>query len=283
MFVFPGIPSFIARIPSPLFIWRSVSISYLPMVLHVEILGLPGSGKTTVRHKLCGMNHPAVLAAEEAYKIALCRLVYPSCSWSVCRYVPQTVLNKFRFLQPRLLNTPATERHREFYSVATNAVTTYTDDDSRQTTVATWLERLVQEYDAISRTFSPADTVIFDEGFLQRSLSLFCPPHPTTTLQQKHVQEYVSTMPTPALIVVLDVSVEVSRERMASRENGVPSSYTHLSQVQLQQSLNRMQTYINHVTALSRDADIPLVRIENERQVESTVQQIHQVLPQPDR
>lgn len=253
------------------------------MVFHVEMLGLPGSGKSTVRNDLCMISPHGIISAEEAYKIAFCRLIYPNYSWSVCRHVPQTVFNKLLSLQIRLSATPANERYGDFYSVATDAITTYSDDDSRQVTVQTWLEILIEKYDAISRTFSPQKTVIFDEGFLQRSLSLFCPPYPATPLKKKYIKQYLSSMPTPDLIVILDVSAEVSHERMSSREIGAPSSYTHLTQVELQQSLDRMRAYINYVAEMSEDSNIPLFRINNEGQIKNTVQQIHQVLLQTER
>lgn len=253
------------------------------MVFHVEMFGLPGSGKTTVRNDLCRMNPPATISAEDAYKIAFCRLIHANYSWSACRHVPQTVFNKLLFLKTRLSATPANERYHNFYSVATDIITTYSDDDSRQTTVRTWLEILLQKYDAILRTFSPTNTVIFDEGFLQRSLSLFCPPHPTTSLEKKYIQQYVNSMPSPDLIVILDVSAEISRERMSSREIGAPSSYSHLSQAELQQSLDRMETYINYVADISECLNIPLLRINNEGQIKNTVQQIRRVLSQSNR
>lgn len=249
------------------------------MVAHVELFGLPGSGKTTVRDRVCKKRHSRSLPAPDAYKIALCKLIYSGRSWSLCQYIPQSLLQRLRFLQTHIIAENVTERYQEFHSVATNIIMSCTEEKDRQSTAIVWLKKLIKEYDAISRTLFSSNIVVFDEGFLQRSLSFFCPPHPSTSLSETQIKNYVDTMPTPDLVVVLDISTDVSCERMASRESGIPSSYTHLSQKQLQESLNRMESYIEHIKTVVEDTNIPLICVKNEESLDRTLQQIHQALP----
>lgn len=253
------------------------------MVRHIELIGLPGSGKTTVRDRLSTTSDTNLLSAPTAYKIALCKLICSGKFCCLCQYVPKSVMDKIQLIYNRLVTESGAERYSEFYSVANNIIMRHTQNEDRRRTATKWLQKLLREYDTISRAFLPPKTVIFDEGFLQRSLSFFCPPHPSTSPNTNHIQSYVDTMPHPDLVITLKVSTQTSYERMHSRSSGVPSSYSDLSRDQLNQSIERMDSYIEQVSTVVQSANIPLISVENEGSLERTLQYIRQELSKMEK
>jgi thymidylate kinase len=118
------------------------------------------------------------------------------------------------------------------------------------------------------------DIVLLDEGFLQRGNAIFCPPTASKEMGYDAVQKYLQAIPTPDLIVLLDISVTESEKRINRRDDGPPRSFSGQNRSEILDRLNRMKRFTEYVRSAAQELSIPISCIENEGPMEDTVAEI---------
>lgn len=241
---------------------------------HVELFGLPGSGKTTLAERL-GAERDGVYEFRDGYTTAVCDALTPGAFSAPCRRLPIRAVDALADAFG-VRATPADQ----FIETARSLVERYTDNHERRSTVMGWVRDFAVRHATANERLGQRSTLLCDEGYLMRGNAVFCPANPTAELEFDRVDQYLSLAPRPDLVVLLDIPIAVSRRRMRVRESGPPASMAGQDEYEQARRLERMQKYAEHAYE-TLDADgIRCLRFRNDEQsIEDTTARLTEALP----
>lgn len=193
----------------------------------VEFLGPPGAGKSTLRRALLGATAGRAESAEAALLSALRRSRDDRLWRLFARLAPEPLARSFAlpaFHRSRL-RVQAEARYREERPGALEPPARSDSfaamDPPARARALTWLRGTASSWQAISDSAPPDACVVFDEGFLQRSLTLFAVPERCELApDEPALRDYLARNPSPALAVEVVASPGTCLARMARR--GLP-------------------------------------------------------------
>ena len=266
--------------------------------IHVEVVGLPGSGKTTVSKKACkrrrkdtgktGQTRTRMCMWSYAYPVALCRRISPIQTDLFCRQLfPRFIHPVGQRLPNNLIsyiksgakteNKDGTDDYSsDFLRLSKQLADKYTEDNNRRTKVVEMIDNRLTECDIMDAELSDDVVVLFDEGFVQRTHSIFCPPKPLQDIERDDLRQYLSAMPEPDFVVFLDVTPELAEKRMQSRKDGYPDSYSHMNTDEILSNLKRTEKCFDTVASILSEMDIQVARIENTETPEGAAEELRE-------
>lgn len=232
-----------------------------PAPVVIEFAGTPGSGKTTVaRHAadlLRAMGRtpatPVQLARDLAARGLVGRLAAAAPDrlrrrllWAVY-LVESTVAGVWSVLRrPALAATLLAQRRRPATSM------------TRRRGVVRWFLRHAGTERLFRRRAIEGEVLLADEGYLHRAVQLFASE--TERGVKDQLQRYVSAIPVPDLVVVVDTPVELCLERIEGR--GVWDRWQGRPDA-LRSFLENAEATLVVTTAAAHDAGIDAVRVDN--------------------
>ena len=236
-----------------------------------ELLGLPGAGKTTIMNQDVE-RESGVYDMYTGGKIALCRQYIPVCICPISRGIPTKLFNiisdKFYESLRRY------ELNGEFIQISERYVDEYTHNEKRRRTIKRWVRRTSLYRGVIDKNLGSNEAVVWDEGFLQRALSIFSPPSPESDISSAPIAQYVTAMPDPDCVFIFDIPVWQSKSRMKKKTGGMPAAYRSLDEKSLNSRLKRMNHCIDLAVEQLRNQDIPVVTVDAGESIKRTAQQV---------
>jgi thymidylate kinase len=247
---------------------------------HVEFAGLPGSGKSTImRHfiRLLEEND------ESCYTIggALWESLRKNCEDKHChRFL--SILPKFysRKKVQFIFDHSSDKWHAQsrFLSEYGGSFRAFFKSEQFEvmspevrSTVIRWFLRSAAVYQVINERINSEAVVVFDEGFVQRSMSLFVlPGHSNREFNRESLSCYIKSIPTPNLIVYVETELEECLSRIQSRSNGIPYRLKGIDNDGIRSFLTETQ---DHFSDLLRN-DKKVIHIDNNHSVEVAAQNI---------
>ncbi len=185
---------------------------------HVEFLGLPGSGKTTLVTKVVAALDGAI-ELEDAVRSAVAAGGIDATSRTAARvsrssssrlwksaYARSTdrfdALKRFLSAHPQLMETVlAAQRERR-------------DRDRGQDLVLGWVMNLFARYQLATEA-EASEFLLIDEGFCQRALALF--GYGFAPEDQPRLNDYLTEMPRPEVVVLVETPLARCVERLDKR------------------------------------------------------------------
>jgi len=240
----------------------------------IDLFGLPGSGKTSLAEHLCSERLDDAYGLRSGYKLGVCRDNLPPSAQSLCRRAPIELVE----LAARLVGVRDGIENEAFVRRANEVVNCYTDNPDREATVMGWTRDLVVRWETVTRLLESHETVVCDEGFLMRANAVFSPADPTADIDPRHVEAYVTSMPTPDLVVLLDVSIEESEARILNRTDGPPKSFGGQDETARRRRLKRMDRFVEYAATALESTDIPFVRVDTERSFEEASDRLQRAI-----
>lgn len=231
---------------------------------HIELLGIPGSGKSTLSRQLAGSETSTgrVWALEEAARRALRGRGSHIGTRAAARLTPNADNRLWKIVYSR-----APERAEamvefashwsEFLESVVTAQRERVKRDHGQSLVLSWILNLGARFVLASRGIPRSDSLIIDEGFAQRALAVF--GHGWADSDRPHLARYLQTMPKPEVIVRIDAEVEICRQRLD--RSGWPQRASQLSRDERVAYLERARETVDTVATHLDRAGVQLVEV----------------------
>ncbi len=250
--------------------------------MHIEFAGIPGAGKTTHYRSLLAVAKRKGLglqaldqAVYEAHRIgddrsAIGRMVYR---------LPFRVGRHLVDLAPTQSNKKLVAafrrfvlQHRELSSIISHAQCKHAARASDMgLLVFLWLFEFLAKYQLAAETTESALATLFDEGFLQRIVTLFAYDIGTTQTPIAELRQYTECMPKPRAVIMVNADPEICERRMAER--GYPFRLQGRSREDRLQVLRRASECIELAIADLEEKSIQVIRIDNTNETAKDVMQ----------
>lgn len=200
------------------------------LVVHcVEFLGIPGSGKTTLQNKLLQSHqkrHTLSTASELAY------LYKTSSLWSsVLTNIPliseYTAIKVISLLFGNKCDEYALDNfHRDttaYAGIIDAEIRRISTSDEQYELLNYWFNRMAARHMLSSQVLPSDRPVLIDEGFVQRTISIFCSTDPNVDLNPDTLQAYLKSIPKPDDLIIVDTPTNVAKNRLNQRTQGWPN------------------------------------------------------------
>ena len=246
----------------------------------IEFAGLPGAGKSTIiRHlvSLEGSKGNSCITREEA----LWHSLINNCDDRLCRgllrFLPRSYTKKkahsifCRSLDRLKCQHRFLAEHGRSLGAILDSEQFKIMSPQNRATVVGWFLGPAAVYQMISEQTDQDTIVIFDEGFVQRSMSLFVVPgHLNSEFSPAHAHHYYEAVPQPDLVVFIDVDPETCMSRMLSRPNSIPSRLRGMDDKSVRIFLQQTHEFFRDILSAKEN----IFSISNNESIETTVHKI---------
>jgi len=224
--------------------------------MRIEFIGLPGSGKTTLRRRLLDElrrdGHPQCISSEEAF-LRVARQDMDRVFRLPLKILPgSTGLAVVRKLANRsLMQFEAQNRFLAHYGGALRAFLcsdTYTHMSilDRQRVIGSFLS-MGSIWQCVASPMMDDETVFFEEGLVQKSFMFVDHSRPQGGEREK-VGEYLENIPHSDLVIHVSASLETSWERMNGRPTGLTDRLKDAEESSIRQFLQAVGDHLGQVT-----------------------------------
>ncbi|MGH8936859.1 MAG: hypothetical protein ACRDXD_11475 [Acidimicrobiia bacterium] len=256
------------------------------MKLHIEFLGLPGSGKSSLHREAVRMlrqrGQPAYGLPEA---VGACLGRHPSdkllkgltgrvvhmLSREAGMRVFSRSKDKFLALSEFLAQNLALGE----ILFASQRVRSIPKDQERL--VVKWMLDLFAAFQFVDDRLTQEEVLVLDEGFCNRVNTLFAyGPADGPDVSPQEIGAYVDRIPRPDLVLRIDTSSEASEARLERR--GWTERLDQLSPPERRAVLERSRQCIDLATSRLREAGVSVVPIDNNQALPTAVAAMEEVL-----
>lgn len=246
----------------------------------IEFIGIPGSGKTTIRKKLLErfkhLKGNNFLSVEEAIldvsreKIdKVYRIILNILPKGFALIISDKLLNRNR-LQHIAQNRFLAQWGKSFEIYLGSAAYDNTSIDDRKLLIDSYLHT-GSMYECINGDLSDKTVVFFEEGLVQRSF-MFISPSINEEADESSLYAYLDSIPLPDLVVYVNADLSVCYERMIQRTDGLTDRLGKTDKNGILNFLETSQSHLqNVVSRLQKNKDINIIEINNEQKIDNVV------------
>lgn len=220
----------------------------------VEMAGIPGAGKTTVRDELMRHLEDVITPAPPAFpKVRLSRNL------------------AIRWFASHLLYLATMGRHRQALLIATHVMLGSNRTLAQRLQVIRFLTVTFQRYRE-SRDAPLPRTVLVDEGIIQRCFMIFVEAAGTSSA---FLDRYVRRCPAPDAVVLVQIDPGVALERVLRRRRGLPPRMADLSRDESLRVLREGADLLeNAVTLFAQNAGTVVLRVNGNELQDAELEQL---------
>ncbi len=258
----------------------------------IEIIGIPGVGKTTVVEKLVE-DERKYLHWDRAYIDAVGKAfsrkeqplgskqfkglfakTYGVTPGSLKQLVLIRYLTKVTGLSDKILGR-FRSKYPDSLKTIQRSLADHTHDEERIRKVMEWVGLTVEKYMLIDEYIRPTEKhILVDEGFVFRAGSIFVHPDPKQDFVQEDVRDYSHLISLPEKIIYLKSSPTKCISRMKQRRKGYPNFYEGEDEERIKKDLKRYDRCFNIVLDESETMGVDVIRIDAEGDINDLIEAI---------
>ena len=238
---------------------------------HIEFMGLPGSGKSTIRSLLAESlqtgNTPC-LTMEQALLSCMRKRVDGYLFRCLLRVLPPALALKYA----PLVFTRSALRYdcqNAFIAAHAGAVAAVLASNEfrgasshERETLLTWFLLTGAQYQLIRDGIGDAVSVLFDEGFVQRCVSLFASFGHASPPDRAFLSSFLDLVPRPDLVFFLRLDAGTCRERILARQRGLPGRLKDKDREEILPRLESLQGWIEGLADLAAEKGFPITSVD---------------------
>jgi len=214
---------------------------------HIEFLGLPGSGKTTVYEK--------IIEKPSFYNLQSSDFFVTKPSFDASMYV-----QKMSYLCGFLQRVP------NYVRILYNAMTDAYYDKVELTKL--FLGTIIN-YESNILCHPSDKNLLFDELFFQRLLSIYF----RCRNKQMKINRYLNSIPLPSIIIYIDTPVDVCIQQQKRRNKNVTNEYW-LNNINDKDMLKRLYIFCTSIIDHVKKKGVEVIKIDNTGTIENVVENI---------
>lgn len=240
-------------------------------MFHIEFIGIPGAGKSTLRDEtlieLKKVDRQRFLGTEEAFLLVAKKRI-DKIYKILLNSLPDGVGVKFvrRIMNRSLMQFEAQNDFLARYGEALKvflASSEYKDlSHNDRSIVIAGLLAIGSLYQAIASQIDDSKAVIFDEGFIQKSL-MFINAGNDYGKETEVIKEYLECIPSPDLLVHVKTDIYTCYERMVTRPRALTIRLKNLDRDTITKFLINSENHLKWVAMHLKNKGIAMVEIDN--------------------
>lgn len=251
------------------------------MKLRIEFLGLPGSGKTTIRSALLSQlkmqDSEHYLATEEAFYRMM-----KGYGDKVYRYILsalpyRTGLKFSKWVQGRsLFQLEAQNDFLANHGLALNAfissvVFNQMSLEDKKNVIGSFLG-MGSLWNVLNHSSLEKSVIFYEEGFVQKSF-MFVDHNYSYDLVEDNLQVYLQNVPLPDILIYVKTAVSLSHQRMLERKDGLTKRLKNSNGLAINNFLNSAEEHIVNVKSkLMAQEGCKVIEIVNEGPLVDVIQ-----------
>jgi len=255
-----------------------------------EFIGLPGSGKTTIRKnlkkRLAGEDQ-TIIFCENAFYKAMKNNTDDNPSKFLLSIIPQTLVESYLpSLVMKFQNLFRTQceflaEEIELFNLLTDRSVFRNLSCEGKADIIDFFLRTSIYYRTISNFIKDERFVIFDdEAFVQRSISVFVlGPETNIAFEKINITRYFEIVPLPNILFYIECDIATCIQRMKKRSTGFSKRLRGMDDQAVYNFLNIFNQYYNNIFKLLEKHKIKIVRINSNH---SPLQNVDQIVDELD-
>ena len=244
---------------------------------HIEFLGLPGSGKSTLYNKIINQKYDNLYSLEKAIDLSTKRAILNYQSNNKLKMTYRYIIYQLtkNFIYPVYKSNRFIDEEYRNYLVGNPGVikkildlfNEFNLNIDEKKKLYTWLDRLIAEYSLIKEYLSDNESVVIDEGFVHFSTSIWQRKKP---FDNKYylIEDYIKVVSLPEVLMYINVEPKEAYNRMLKRGR-FPGPYKNLSKEDCVNKLLKMKLYIEYLLRLINN-DVNIIKINNHSSIDKS-------------
>ncbi len=242
--------------------------------MHIELLGLPGAGKSTLiriflkNYRLSGY---AAWDDESALFVSL-----RNSGFSFLKILPRNlgvIVVQLIFYHTKLKDScldAFIKKNTHLLKLILNVLHRSACSDKDKELTLNRFYNLFAKNEQIRTYFNKNEIVIYDEGFSQRIVSLF--GYGFKNANEKDIIHYISKIPMPDQVFIIDTEIDKCLKRMENR--GYPKRLRNKSENEILDTLSVCKKCIDYAANYFKSLGVQVCYIDNNRQLKDSYQDI---------
>jgi thymidylate kinase len=236
---------------------------------HIEFIGMPASGKTTLYTYLYSRlkkRHPRCYNFSEALKVCERRYASSCDTRSRMTLAVQLCLGRFMLKKAFPFSCIQIRAYNEFYFENIEFISSILATINQlnvplhyKEMISRWLLAEFSLYHMAYRSLTEQESLVLDEGFCHRTVSLFA--HDISVYTEEMLKKYLSAAFIPDIVFAVNLNKEECQKRLSNR--GSPVRLARLSQDEFN---NRFDFFFDFFEVLKKkliEKGVVLINIDN--------------------
>ena len=236
---------------------------------HIEFLGIPGAGKSTfVRPTVeyLQQDRRPACTLETAFREVIRQEIATPIPEYLLQYFPTSYVKKYRMIVYRIKGRDS-EHYQLFFtqypelgSIIPKYIAKKTDRVSDRRVYSNWFYNLIIRYYASEKL--SGRRIVIDEGFVNRTITLFCGhEHPAENVPD--LERYLGSIPTPDLVIIPQVPIEVSASRIRDGDRSFPYNVSETDHQEQLEYLKERQAHVDTVLGILDKQGVNTILVDN--------------------
>lgn len=250
------------------------------MQAHIEFAGTPGVGKSTLCDELVEyMNNmgKSYYTLHHAERVADLRSIGFPKPTTIQKLLPGRLLDHMVGNFPSL-SQRSIDRYQLFFCtypelgrIIPKAIDEKLNSTEDKVIYSRWFFQLISAFQAANKWLDQTEVLVVDEGFANRTITLFCGRDNIEKEWNERIIEYLSQVPNPDVLIIPGAPVETCERRIRSGNRSFPYKVDGSDQASVRQFLTEREECISITKQYFESTSTKVITVDNSGKLSQTV------------